>query len=299
MPSINHDGPIEVIRNNPGMTADLVRLVTPVPIPSQDRVRVDLGSVDASNIVPDEFKADIVTVIRDRVTGKPLLLVVIEPQGRRDKEKRFSWPAYLANLRAAHECDSAVLIVICWQAAEAEKCREAIPMGHPGFVLVPIVIGPGDGRELNGASPWLTVLAGSMGALDLATDAGQRAVLDAIRDTRSSTPVTRTLTAIILGVAPDDAARSALEALMMVKEYKNDFFDRAEAQGQAKGEAEGKARGMAEAKAEVLIKIFGARGVALTGEQADRVASCADVGQLDVWVDRVLAGSPADEVFRD
>jgi hypothetical protein len=203
MPSINHDGPIDVIRNNPDMTADLVRLVTPIPIPSQDRVRVELGSTDASNVVPDEFKANMVTVISDRVTGHPLLVVVIEPQGREDAEKRFSWPAYLANLRAAHKCESAVLVVLCWDATEAEKCRAAIPMGHPGYILVPIVIGPRDGRELNGTGPWLTVLAASMGAIDLATDAGRRTVLDAIRDTRSSTPVTRTLTAIILGVAPD------------------------------------------------------------------------------------------------
>jgi hypothetical protein len=117
-------------------------------------------SCNYASAVPDEFKADMVTVIRDRATGRPLTLVVIEPQGRKDREKRFSWPACLASLRAAHQCDSAVLIVICWDPAEAEKCREAIPMGHPGFVLVPIVIGP---------------------------NAGQRAVLDAIRETCSST----------------------------------------------------------------------------------------------------------------
>jgi hypothetical protein len=295
MPSINHDGPIDVIRNNPDMAADLVRLVTPLLIPAQDSLRVDLGSTDASNVVPDEFKADMVTVVRDRATGQPLLLVVIEPQGRKDKEKRFSWPAYLANLRAAHECDSAVLIVICWDQAEAEKCREAIPMGHPGFILVPVVIGPRDGRDLNGASPWLSVLAGSMGGIDLATDAGRRTVLDAIRETHSSTPVTRTLTAIILGVAPDDAARSALEALMVTKEYKNDFFDRAEALGEARGEARGKAAG----KAEVLIKILDARAIGLTGEQRDLVVSCTDPGQLDAWVDRALAATSVDDVFKD
>jgi hypothetical protein len=283
MPSTNHDGPIDVIRNNPSMTADLVRIVTPVSIPSQDKVRVELGSTDASNVVPDEFKADMVTVIRDKVTGEPLLLVVVEPQGREDETKKFAWPAYLANLRAAHRCESAVLIVICWKAAEAEKCRAAIAMGHPGYVLVPIVMGPRDGEELNGTTPWLTVLAGSMGAIDLESDAGRRTVLDAIRDTGSSTPVVRTLTAIILGVAPSPASRNAMEALMQAKEYKNDFFDRAEAIGEAKA----------------LLKILGARGVELTSEQAEQIASCLDSQQLDRWLDNAATATSASDVFKD
>jgi len=220
-----------------------------------------------------------------------LLLVVVESQGREDETKRFSWPAYLANLRAAHKCESAVLIVICWNAAEAEKCRAAIPMGHPGYVLVPIVMGPRDGEDLNGTTPWLTVLAGSMGAIDLATDAGQRTVLDAIRDTRSSTPVVRTLTAIILAVAPSPADRSAMEALMQAKEYKNDFFDRAEAIGEAIGEA----RGVAKA----LLKILRFQGIELTNEQEERIASCLDSQQLDRWLDNAGTATSASDVFKD
>jgi len=74
----------------------------------------------------------------------------------------------------------------------------------------------------------------------------------------------------------------ALEALI-VTEFKNDFFDRIEAQG----------------KAEALIKILEARTVGLTGEQRDLVLACSDLGQLDVWVDRALAATSADEVFKD
>src|SRR5258708_11857577 len=113
MPSINDDGPIDVIRKNPEMTAELVRRMTSIALPAEGMVRVELGSTDASNVVPAELKADIVTVIYDKATSDPLLLVVIEPQGREDSAKKFSWPAYLANLRQAHRCESAVLIVIC------------------------------------------------------------------------------------------------------------------------------------------------------------------------------------------
>ena len=37
----------------------------------------------------------------------------------------------------------------------------------------------------------------------------------------------------------------------------------------------------------------------LTGEQRDLVLACSDLGQLDVWVDRALAATSADEVFKD
>ena len=290
MPTIHHDGPIDVIRSHPDMTADLVRLVTPIEIPSQDRLRVELGANDASNVVPDEFRADMVTVIRARETGEPLLLVVIESQGRWDDEKDFAWPAYLTNLRAAHKCKAAVLIVICWDAAEAEKCRQAIRLGHPNFVLFPIVIGPRDGHSLDNGGPWLTVLAASMGAIDMETAGGSKSVYDAIPATGADITVQRNLLAIILGVA-SDAARAKLEALMQVKQYPNAFLDGIEARAEERGEARGEAK--------ALLKVLGSRGVELTSEQQEQIMSCTDPEQLDRWLDRAGSAISADDVFKD
>jgi hypothetical protein len=318
MPTIHHDGPIDVIRSNPDMTADLVRLVTPIEFPPQDRLRIELGANDASNVVPDEFRADMVTVIRDRDTGDPFLLVVIESQGRQDDEKDFAWPAYLANLRAAHRCKAAVLIVICWDAAEAQKCRQVIRMGHPDFVLVPIVIGPQDGQDLVTGDPWLTLLAGSIGGIDLAADSGGKSVMDAIPATGADSTVQRKLLTIILGVA-SDVARARLEALIMKTEgyrtFLDDMEDRAEARGEQRGEARGEARGEirgeirgeargevrgeARGRAEALLKLLASRGVTLTEGQRDQVASCPDPERLSRWFDRALVVSSAGEVFSD
>jgi hypothetical protein len=281
-----------VIRKNPGMTADLVRRITPGLLGDDADVRVELGATDASNVVPATFKADMVTVIRDRATSAPLLLVIIEPQGREDKEKRFSWPAYLANLRAAHECDSALLIVVCWDAAEAEKCAKAIHLGHPGLVLLPVVVGPRSGPALDGVGPWGTILAGAIRAIDLGTDTGRRAVLDAIRHTESNTSDTRTLTTIILAVA-SDVDRRDLEALMATTEYRSDFFDKIEAEGEARGKAQGKAEG----KAEAVLEILKVRGIDLTSVQRDTVMACTDISQLDQWLHRALVAASAGEVL--
>jgi hypothetical protein len=286
MPSITHESPIEIIRRHPPLSAELARRLAQVPIPGEDQVAVDLVANDASNVIPAQFTADMVTLVRDRATGQPLLLIVIEPQGRGADEKTFSWPAYLTNLREAHRCRDAILIVVCWDEAEAEKCRQAVPLGHPGFILIPIVIGPRSAPGSEDASPWLTILCAAIGAFSLDTEEACRAILDAVTGTGSNTTNRRRLATIIMATAPV-AARLVLEALMQTTEYKSDFFDAIEAQGEARGEAR------------ILLKILKSRSITLTDEQLTRIASCSDPNQLDLWADRALGATCANDIFKD
>jgi hypothetical protein len=297
MPSVQHESPIEIIRRHARLSAELVRRATPIRLPGDDQVNVTIVSADASNVIPAQFTADMVTLIADKVTGHPLLLVVIEPQGRGEKDKRFSWPAYLANLREAHQCDSAVLIVICWDESEARACRTAIPLGHPGFTLVPIVISPGSAPSTDGASPWLVILCAAIRAISMEADDARRAALDAIRATEAdgTTDIDRKkLTTLILAIASEEA-RLELEALMETTEYKSDFFDRVEAIGEARGEARGQARG----EARSLIIVLEARGLDLTSQQHDLVTTCTDTDQLELWLNRAVAATSTDDVFKD
>lgn len=85
-----------------------------------------------------------------------------------------------------------------------------------------------------------------------------------------------------MGVA-SHAARAELEEMMLTKEYKNDFFDRAEAKG----------------KAESLMTILSARNIGLSAEQHELVASCLDLAQLSTWTTRAATATSADDVFTD
>ena len=76
-------------------------------------------------------------MVTDRATGAPALVIVVEPQGREDKTKAYSWPTYLAIAQEAVQCPSAVLLVVCPGPREADKCRQVIKMGHPGLGPVP------------------------------------------------------------------------------------------------------------------------------------------------------------------
>ena len=86
---------------------------------------------------------------------------------------------------------------------------------------------------------------------------------------------------------PSAAARVELEALMVTKEYQNDFADRYEAIGEARGEAK------------ALVRVLKSRGVRLTSAQEELVTSCKDPDQLDRWLDRAATATSANEVFMD
>lgn len=284
MPSINHDGPIELIRRHPDLAVNLAHFAPGVSLP--EKVSAALGSTDASNVVPDEFRADIVVVLNDVATGEPDRIVIIEPQGRESETKKFAWPSYITNLRSAHKCSSALLVVVCWDETEAIKCRKLIQTGHPGFALTPFVISPSNFPGLSERTPWLTVLAATIGVIDLETDDGCEQVLDAIHATESTTAVNRSLSAIIIAVA-SDAARQKMEAMMRTTPHKIDFFERTEAELRAQG------------KSEALLKILKSRHIKLSDEQRELVGSCADPDQLDTWLDRALTTSSAAEIFGD
>ena len=60
-------------------------------------IAVSLAPTDMSAVVPVQYLADMVVLISDATTGKPVLAVIIEPQLRDSETKRYRywtpWPA--------------------------------------------------------------------------------------------------------------------------------------------------------------------------------------------------------------
>ena len=302
--TVTHEAPLELIRQHPGLAVDLVRAMTGVPVP--DDARADLGPTSLNAVVPAEFTADSVVIVSDRTAKKPLLVIVVEPQGRDDRTKVYSWPAYLANVREAVQCPRAVLIVVCPDPREAEKCRRVIQMGHPGWDLWPIVIDPLHAPDAAGAGPYLILFLACLPALDMESEAGARQVLAAIRDTGASHADRRRLTAIILKRA-SDAARQILEDMMSTTEWKDDFIEsyvqigieQGLEQGLEQGREQGLEQGAANAKAQDVLKIMETRGLNPTQEQRAKITAAAGITQLDLWFDRALTAGTAADVFKD
>ena len=310
MPSLAHEAFLLLFRNNPDLAPELLRDALGVEIPSYAKARID--SAELTEIVPTEYRADLVVLLVD---DAPVLGIVVEAQLelRRDDRKRYTWPVYVAGLRARLECPVCLLIVAVDEAT-AERAREPIDLG-PGMRMTPLVLGPASvpvvvDIEAAKRDPELAVLsamAHGKGEPALAIELGRAALaacqpLDEERRVLHLDLVSGSLGAI---------ARAALEGLMDIKSYefqsptfKNLFAER-EAQAVAKGHAEGLAEGhavrvaegVAAGEARSILKILAARGLGLTAEQEQRVVACADVATLDRWLERAVHVTTATALF--
>jgi hypothetical protein len=281
-----HEGPLDLVRQHPEIAVEFAQDAG-IKLPGE--IAVSLAPTDMSAVVPVQYLADMVVLISDTATSKPVLAVIIEPQLRDSETKRYSWPVYVTTARSLAKCPAAVLVVLCPDPAEAAKCRRLIRTGHPGFDLAPIVIDSGGPPGRDGAGgPYLTVFAASMGGIDMGSEPGARRVLDAIASTEVSDSDRLRMTAIILRLA-SDAARQILEAMMTTSEYEKTFIERIHDEGIAEGEARG--------KAEAVLKLLDARGLSLSQEQRQQVTSCTDTAQLDLWFERAITVTTVAEVF--
>jgi hypothetical protein len=139
-----------------------VRATLRIPLPPDLKAR--LGPTDLNNVVPAQFTADSVVTLHDPGTGEPV---------------PAQFTAYVTNVRRAAKCPRAVLVVICPDPVEGEKCRKGIPTGHPGFDLWPIVIDPLHAPSADGASPWLVIFDACLGVIEMGTEPGARRILNA------------------------------------------------------------------------------------------------------------------------
>ncbi|MBC6456728.1 hypothetical protein [Actinomadura sp. HBU206391] len=287
--------PLELFRNRPELAAELLQTVFGFKLP--DFAQISLGSEVFNDCDPTEFRCDGTIIVGD--PNSPDLGIVLERQLRSDRRKRFTWPVYLATLRARHECPVA-LLVLCPDEAIADACAEPIETGHPGWVLTPLVLTPAqippttepaEARRL----PELAVLS----APAHADGPHQEAVLDA-------------MCAAIDAVTEGDedrgllyyeyvrsqlsvVARHCLEEIMKAStyEFESDFARRFITIGEAQGEARGEARG--EAKA--LLSFLEARHLTVSDEARERIISCTDLDQLETWIQRAATVDSVEELF--
>jgi len=171
---------------------------------------------------------------------QPVTGVIVEVQRQIERDTLLTWPAYVATLRAKLTC-AAVLLVIAPDPGVAAWARQPIELGHPGFRLMPIVIGFEDVpwvRDRAAAShlPELAVLSVmAHPELEIAEVA-----IDAIA--QLPTDQARLYSDVILMALPA-AIRQILEARMQHYEYQSDFARKYYGQGRKEGRQEGHKKG--------------------------------------------------------
>ncbi len=295
MPSSTHEAFIEMFRNRPSLAAELLSGPLGVSLPPYRHAQVEPGELP--DLVPTEYRADaVVTLTGD--AGAPVLAVVVEVQLTRDRGKRWSWPVYLATLRARLRCPT-TLLVLCPIDGIADWCAAPIDLGHPGWVLRPLVAGPDripvvtDPQEA-ARTPELAVLSAIAHGAGPEQDKVFHALLAGV-NTIDDQHLTR-YHDVVLAALPA-AARHALEDMMTTTgtyyEYQSDFVRRHVNQGRAEGEVKGEAKG--EAKA--VLAVLATRGIGVPDDARDRITSCTDLDQLETWIRRAVTISTIDDLF--
>ncbi|MFD6096179.1 hypothetical protein ACFVWN_22910 [Nocardiopsis flavescens] len=306
MPSRSHEIPLRLIQNRPETVAVLLREALGYPVPSH--TEAVLTSPALTNCDPKEWNADGAVLLRDG--ERHVLAVVVERQHRPSTEKRFSWPAYLVTLYGRLRCP-AVLVVLCPDRPSAAWCAGPIEIGHPGFVLRPLVIGPEQtpvitdpdrAREL----PELTVLsAHAHGDHD-----GRvlKALVEAL-DSAGETNRPFYYDYVLAGL--NEAARKELEGLMSVEtyEWQSDFArkyvglgkeqgrEQGREEGREQGRAEGREQGREEGIAGSVLRVLHKRGLTVTDDARTRINSCGDLDTLNTWLDRALDITRTEDLF--
>jgi hypothetical protein len=286
MPSTLHEALVQMFRHRPSLAAELLTSALGVDLPNYQQAT--LASGDLTDLVPTEYRADAVVVLTS--ADQPVLAVVVEAQLGRDRAKRWTWPVYLTTLRARLRCP-AVLLVICVDAPTAGWCAGPIELGHPGWVLVPLVLGPDQVpvvTDVDQASraPELAMLS----AVTHARHPDGDKVLSALAGALSAVgqPWVTLYSDVVFAVLPA-AARRYLEAIMtagtFAYEYKSDFV--------RKYVFEGRAEGLAEA----VLTNLDARGIDVPDEARARITGCTDLDQLKLWVRQAATATSIDDVF--
>src|SRR5579871_1016135 len=145
MVSATHEELLGLFRDRPQADTDLLRHLE-VELPDFDTVRTD--SSDLTEIRPTEYRADLVFFLE--CAGQKTLGVILEAQLSPDGDKKYAWPAYIANLRARHRCPVCLLVVTvdedvgCW-------ARSEIDLG-PGSKCLPLVVSPSNAPILQASS---------------------------------------------------------------------------------------------------------------------------------------------------
>ena len=250
MPSATHEGLVTAFRHRPQLALELVRGAGGRPPAARNLtvMEADLGSVD-----PTERRADVVLRYTDR-KDRPCAMVV-EVQLDVDEDKFYRWPEFLANL-AGRLHAKVFLLVIAPNASVAAWARGKIALGHPGWILVPWVIGPEelplDAADYANASVEMVLLAlvahGRKTQAEALLDAFAQAVDDAEGNV---VPIYEDVA--WAAVQANYELRKKLEARMETHyEFQSPFYRRIIAQARTEGLNEGRKEGLNEGRKEGL-----------------------------------------------
>ena len=196
-----------------------------------------------------------------------------------------------------------MLVVLCPSEAMARWSAKRISIGHPGFDLVPLTIGPSRmpivvETEQARALPELAVLSAHAHG-----DTDPRTLKAAVEALDSTSENNRAFYYDFILVGLNEAARKDLEGLMSVAtyEWQSDFARKyvgmGREEGREKGRKEGREEGRLGAATQHVITILETRGLTVSDEVRARITDCTDLETLEKWLRRAVTVERPEDLF--
>jgi hypothetical protein len=222
MPSQLHEVQLLLFRNRPALAAQLMQRALGIELPAFGEARVD--SADLTDVQPAEYRADLVIQL---MGDKPVYGIVVEVQLSPDDDKPFSWPAYVANLRARLRCPVALLVIAADDAVARWAARTVNIGGLHNFApyvlgpsCVPEVLDEAEARE----NPELAVLSAMAHGRDASPERAAEIALIAQKATADLDADRKTIYFDLILDSLGEAARKALGNMKAEEyEFKSDF----------------------------------------------------------------------------
>ncbi|WP_437996576.1 hypothetical protein WMF26_36995 [Sorangium sp. So ce185] len=293
MPSVTHEALVELFKHRPTLAAELLQDALGQPVPAFTEARVE--SSDLAEIIPSDRRADVIVVLLVGEQERPAMAIVVEVQLGVDLDKPYVWPVYVTQTRARHRCPTRLLAVTI-DPKMTRWCSQPIDTGHPGWILVPLVLGPQGvpvvtDAEQAKAAPEVVVLSAMAHGQEEVGEAIGVAFLAAAAELDEER---RALYGDLVLSSLNEAARRTLEAMMKGGYEFQSEFARSYV---AKGREEGMREGTLKTKAQAVLVVLEARGLEVPADVRERVIVSTDVAELDRWLRRAAVVSDAKELF--
>ena len=255
--------------------------------------RVDEASIDFSQVVSTEYRADATVVLRDGGEA-PVAAIVVEVQLGVDPDKKYSWPVYVTTLRARLRCP-VVLLVVSPSPSIAAWSRASIVLGHPGFALAPVVIQLADVPRMTDLAdvlhvPELAVLSAmAHPELEVATVA-----VSAIQGLPEEQA--RLYLDLIMAALPPSLRKLLLESHMQGYVYQSEFARKYYSQGLEEGLEQGREQGLEQGLRTAVLALLTAKLDTVTDDHRAMVDAIHDRGVLTELVAVLACATHASEV---
>jgi hypothetical protein len=285
MPSLLHEALVDLLRTKLDLARDLGRRAIS-RLPPEGPVRVSESKLP--EIFPTEYSADLVLLFGPETT--PRFGLVIEVQLHVDPGKSYSWPLYVATLRARHQCPCCVLVLAPNPTVAAWAARP-IDLGQAASTFTPLVLGPDGVPRVVDA--------------DVTRQRPEQGVVSAIFHNDDEEVATAAFEGLfdLLSVDPERALRyndilqdaiagAVLERVeMKMTEQGYQYVSEFARKHTAKGRAEEAAR--------AVLAVFEAREMAVPDEVRERIEACKDPDVLEQWHKRAIKAESPEDIFAE